>query len=217
MADLKNIETMQGEGLFISFNKEEEKKRYISCELEVSNDTKKRAKNPILLKVKQGTEKTLDKIPYIDIMKDNNGDTLIEHSIIKQCIASNREAILKSNKILVEEKDEIKKEINLLHGLYKKQEQEFGKGFSVDNLENMRKFYSAYSKSETVSRKLKLSWSHYIFLTRILNQDERNFYEIEAVEGSWTLRELKRQFNSAVYERLKLSRDKSRRTGVGRQ
>jgi len=88
--------------------------------------------------------------------------------------------------------------------------EEFGKGFSVDNLENMRKFYSAYSKSETASRKFKLSWSHYIFLTRITDKDERNFYEIEAIEGSWTLRELKRQFNSAIYERLKLSRDKSK-------
>ena len=39
----------------------------------------------------------------------------------------------------------------------------FGRGFSVDNLENMRKFYVVYSKSETVSRKFKLSWSHYIF------------------------------------------------------
>ena len=80
---------------------------------------------------------------------------------------------------------------SLLKNLSVELSKEFGKGFSVDNLENMRKFYSAYSKSETVSRKLKLSWSHYIFLTRILNQDERNFYEIEAVEGSWTLRELK--------------------------
>jgi predicted nuclease of restriction endonuclease-like (RecB) superfamily len=88
--------------------------------------------------------------------------------------------------------------------------EEFGKGFSVDNLENMRKFYLTYPKSETASRKFKLSWSHYIFLTRITDEDERNFYEIEAIEGSWTLRELKRQFNSAVYERLKLSRNKSK-------
>ncbi len=59
---------------------------------------------------------------------------------------------------------------------------EFGKGFSVDNLENMRRFYLAYSKSETPSRKFKLSWSHYIFLSRIQNEDERNFYEIEAIK-----------------------------------
>ena len=57
---------------------------------------------------------------------------------------------------------------------------EFGKGFSVDNLENMRRFYLAFQKSETVSRKFELSWSHYIFLTRIENINERNFYEIES-------------------------------------
>lgn len=85
---------------------------------------------------------------------------------------------------------------------------EFGKGFSVDNLENMRRFYLAFSKSETVSRKFKLSWSHYIFLTRIENIKEREFYENEASENSWSLRELKRQFNSGLFERLALSKNK---------
>lgn len=87
---------------------------------------------------------------------------------------------------------------------------EFGKGFSVDNLENMRRFYLAFQKSETVSRKFELSWSHYIFLTRIENIDERNFYEIESIENSWSLRELKRQFDSGLFERLKLSSDKQK-------
>jgi len=88
--------------------------------------------------------------------------------------------------------------------------QEFGKGFSVDNLENMRKFYLAYQKSETVSRKFTLSWSHYIFLTRMVNENERNFYEIESTQNNWSLRELRRQFDSGLYERLALSRDKDR-------
>lgn len=87
---------------------------------------------------------------------------------------------------------------------------EFGKGFSVDNLENMRRFYLAFQKSETVSRKFELSWSHYIFLTRIENIDEINFYEIESIENSWSLRELKRQFDSGLFERLKLSSDKQK-------
>ncbi|MCT7496716.1 PDDEXK nuclease domain-containing protein [Aliarcobacter cryaerophilus] len=87
---------------------------------------------------------------------------------------------------------------------------EFGKGFSVDNLENMRRFYLAFQKSETVSRKFELSWSHYIFLTRIENIDEKNFYEIESIENSWSLRELKRQFDSGLFERLKLSSDKQK-------
>ena len=86
--------------------------------------------------------------------------------------------------------------------------QEFGKGFSDRNIENMRLFYLTFSKSETVSAEFKLSWSHYIFLTRIKNQDERNFYEIESIQNSWSIRELKRQFNTGLFERLSLSKDK---------
>ncbi|MBO0933678.1 hypothetical protein J2I48_21905 [Fibrella sp. HMF5036] len=87
---------------------------------------------------------------------------------------------------------------------------QFGKGFSVDNLENMRQFYLVYSISETVSRKFVLSWSHYLILMRIDNPDQRSFYEIESAAGSWSLRELQRQIDSALYERLALSRDKQR-------
>jgi hypothetical protein len=99
--------------------------------------------------------------------------------------------------------------INLSEHLLK----EFGKGFSVDNLENMRRFYIAYPISETLSRKseipdFKLSWSHYQMLIRIANLDERAFYEIEAAQNHWSLRELKRQFDSALYLRLALSKDK---------
>jgi len=54
----------------------------------------------------------------------------------------------------------------------------------------------------------KLSWSQYVFLISINDPDERRFYEIEAASGGWALPELKRQFNSGLYERLALSRDK---------
>ncbi len=94
----------------------------------------------------------------------------------------------------------------------------FGRGYSVDNLTNMRRFYLAYGKSETLSRKLNdqrenpaqfsLSWSHYLKLMRISNPDERQFYEIEAIENRWSLSELQRQCDSALFERLALSRDK---------
>lgn len=57
-------------------------------------------------------------------------------------------------------------------------------------------------------RPFLLSWSHYVFLLGIKNADERSFYEIGAAGQSWTLRELKRQFDSGLYERLALSRDK---------
>jgi predicted nuclease of restriction endonuclease-like (RecB) superfamily len=57
-------------------------------------------------------------------------------------------------------------------------------------------------------RPFTLSWSHYVFLLRIENPNERSFYEIEATEQNWTVRQLKRQFDSGLYERLALSRDK---------
>ena len=85
----------------------------------------------------------------------------------------------------------------------------FGKGYSEDNLSNMRKFYLCYQISETPSRKFTLSWSHYLKLIRIQNEDERNFYEIESTQNKWSVRELERQFDSSLYERLALSRDKN--------
>ncbi len=95
---------------------------------------------------------------------------------------------------------------------------EFGKGFSQRNLEQMRQFYLTYSKTQTVSAEsenaivpsdnFQLSWSHYLFLMRIDNLDERRFYEIETLENNWSLRELRRQFDTSLYERLALSRDK---------
>ena len=99
----------------------------------------------------------------------------------------------------------------------------FGKGFSVGNLKNIRQFYKVYSEDqigETVfsqfknlsavstGRKFYLSWSHYLKLMRIDNIDERHFYEIESVKNDWSLSELKRQYNSSLYERLTLSTDK---------
>ena len=124
-----------------------------------------------------------------------------------------------------------------------------GRGFSVDSLELMRRFYLTYRHlipqttiSETTSRifaheisgtasrisaaltksipafsqavssellqQINLSWSNYIILLTIGNSDERRFYEIEAAENSWSVRELERQVASSLYERLALSRDK---------
>lgn len=98
----------------------------------------------------------------------------------------------------------------LIKELSKKLTKEFGKGFSERNLEQMRKFYLAYSIPQTVSAEFRLSWSHYLILMRMENLDERNFYEIEAIENNWSLRELRRQIDSALYERLVLSRDKEK-------
>lgn len=88
---------------------------------------------------------------------------------------------------------------------------EFGKGFSVDNLENMRKFYLVYRNSETLSRNSQqlLGWSHYVRLIKVEDQEIRSFYEVEARKNNWSYRELDRQINLSLYERLAVSRDKN--------
>lgn len=111
-----------------------------------------------------------------------------------------------------------------LKEISKRLSEAFGKGFSVDNLSNMRRFYLTYSKSGTASQKselpnFRLSWSHYLKLIRMDNKAERQFYEIEAFQNQWSLRELKRQYDSALYQRLALSHDKDsvRRLSEGGQ
>ena len=99
---------------------------------------------------------------------------------------------------------------NLIKNLSKKLTNEFGKGFSERNIEQMRKFYKTYSIPQTLSAEFKLSWSHYLILMRMGNIEERNFYEIESIQNNWSLRELRRQIDSALYERLVLSRDKAK-------
>lgn len=100
---------------------------------------------------------------------------------------------------------------------------QFGKGFSVTNLKQMRQFYLIYGNDQigqrvsdqfanlpsvSTGRKFFLSWSHYLKLMRISNMDERHFYEIEAAKNDWSLSQLQRQYDSALYERLALSTDK---------
>ena len=90
-----------------------------------------------------------------------------------------------------------------LRELSKELTREFGKGFSRSNLQNMRAFYLAYEKCQTVSG--KLSWSHYCELLRITDENKRSFYEKESINSGWSVRELKRQIDSSLYERLLLS------------
>lgn len=163
-------------------------------------------------------------------------------------------------RIIVEEeqngKDRAEYGKQLLKGLSVQLTKEFGKGFSIRNLEQIRQFYMTYSKSESLSRifeiqkaqsvtaefkseitqtvsaefksqktqsvsaefnKLdyqtlssffKLTFSHYIFLMRIDDEKERRFYKIESEKNNWSVRELKRQYDSALYTRLALSGDK---------
>ncbi len=81
--------------------------------------------------------------------------------------------------------------------------EEYGKGFSVANLQFMRRFYVAYEKQQTVSA--KLSWSHYCELLLIADEQKRSFYEKECENARWSVRELKRQIESSLFERLLLS------------
>ena len=62
---------------------------------------------------------------------------------------------------------------------------------------------------QTQGNPFSLSWSHYVFLIAIKNAEERQFYEIESTQNDWSLPELRRQFDSGLYERLALSRDKA--------
>ncbi len=82
-----------------------------------------------------------------------------------------------------------------------------GKGFDVTNLRNMRRFYTAFPNRETVS--LELSWSHYNALSRIDNQQARQWYLQEAQTQAWSVRALERQISKLYYERLLASQDKA--------
>lgn len=103
----------------------------------------------------------------------------------------------------------------ILKGLSEYLTAELGTGFSIDNLRLMRKFYSVYSKFEIQESVIpefnpNISWTHYIQLMRIENEDERSFYELEIVNNGWSFREFQRQFDTSLYERLALSRDKEK-------
>ena len=96
----------------------------------------------------------------------------------------------------------------VLDRLSEKLTDEFGKGFSSRNLRTMRKFYLIYPIWQTVSS--KLSWSHYLELIKIEEDNKRNFYFNECINTRWSVRELQRQRDSLLYERLTLSADKDK-------
>ena len=94
----------------------------------------------------------------------------------------------------------------IISGLAQRLSAEFGKGFDERNLWFIRSFYVAYPKMNAL--RSELSWTHYRLLLRVENPEARAFYEIEAVNAHWSTRELERQINSLLFERLALSRDK---------
>jgi hypothetical protein len=91
----------------------------------------------------------------------------------------------------------------LLKTLSKDLTKELGKGFSVSNLQYMRRFYISYPKQQTLS--VKLSWSHYCEILNVSDIKAREFYEKEAINSNWSVRELKRQIDTSLFERLLLS------------
>lgn len=89
---------------------------------------------------------------------------------------------------------------------------EFEGGFSVSNLQFMRRFYQTYQIQQTLSA--KLSWSHYCELLIISDPDRRSFYEKECERSGWSVREMKRQISTSLFERLLLSDGKANKEKV---
>ena len=91
----------------------------------------------------------------------------------------------------------------VLKGLSDELTKYLGKGYSVSNLKYMRMFYKAYPNFNEISS--NLSWSHYLELMIIEDKEKRNFYEKECINSNWSVRELRRQLNTSLFERLLLS------------
>ena len=94
----------------------------------------------------------------------------------------------------------------LLEELSKQMTKDFGKGFTVANLKNMRQFYLIFPNGYAL--RSELSWTHYRSLMRVENEKARNFYLEEAIKSNWSIRQLDRQINSFFYERLLSSKNK---------
>ena len=103
----------------------------------------------------------------------------------------------------------------LLKNLAKRLEPEYGSGFSVRQLELCRQFYRIYPIANTLYS--QLNWSQYKLLISISDEDKRAYYQLEAVNNCWTKRELERQINSQLYERLLLSNDKESVLAIARK
>ena len=101
---------------------------------------------------------------------------------------------------------------NTMRQLSKVLTNELGKGFSLSNVYNMRQFFLDYPKFQSLTG--KLTWTHYCELMIISDRDRRSFYEKECVRSGWSVRELKRQISTSLYERLLLSEGKPNKEKV---
>ena len=95
---------------------------------------------------------------------------------------------------------------NLLQYISENLTKEFGKGFTVRNLRNMRQFYLAFPIRHSL--RAELSWTHYRTLIKIKDEENRNWYAEECIKSNWNVRQLERQINTMFKERLLASREK---------
>ena len=103
----------------------------------------------------------------------------------------------------------------IVKSLSRKLTGEFGDGFSISNLMRMSSFYEYFPIVATLSQ--QLSWSHYVELVKISNKEERDFYYLESINSNWAVRELQRQKNSMLYNRLLLSTNKEKVTELSKK
>lgn len=151
----------------------------------------------------------------------NSADTEQTYTIIRNSVISAQSRIYTAvNSAMVQAYWEIGEQIylacgendraeygkGLLQFLSDKLTAEFGKGYTVRNLRNMRQFYIAYQKRHTLCT--ELSWSHYRILMRISDEERRSWYTEECAKAGWSVRQLERQINTMFYDRLLASKDK---------
>ena len=95
----------------------------------------------------------------------------------------------------------------ILQSISERLQQEFGNGFSVRSLQQMKKFYVLFPNTNAL--RSQLTWTHYRALLRVENDDARNWYVEECIRSGWSSRQLERQISTLYYDRLLASRDKT--------
>ena len=150
-------------------------------------------------------------------MLEKNGKKMIQEitNLVEEVKSSLSNEINKSiiyvywniGRIIVSNENEFNNRLEygkeILKGLSDELTKYLGKGYSISNLKYMRIFYKTYPNFDKLNE--KLSWSHYCELMIIKDKDKRNFYEKECINSNWSVRELKRQLDTSLFERLLLS------------
>ncbi len=156
----------------------------------------------------ENSNKMINEITELVNNTKNNLASEINKSVIY--VYWNIGRIIVSNENEYNNRLEYGKEV--LKGLSNELTKYIGKGYSVSNLKYMRMFYKAYPEFEKLSN--KITWSHYLELMIITDIDKRNFYEKECINSNWSVRELQRQLDTSLFERLLLSDGKNNKEKV---